>query len=255
MDNLKQVLEKEVENRNCKDELCFEKPDPLYVAKKYNDEYIALICALFGYGNAHSILKFLESLDFSLMEQNEKIISKELQGFYYRFQTNDDVINFFIALKRLKHKDLLQNIFLQGYCKENSVLEGIDKIIHSVSEELENFSEGLRFLVGTPMKRDRNYKIKLAGNGAYKRYNMFLRWMVRCDNLDIGLWKNVDKKDLVIPLDTHTFKVSRKLGLLTRKTYDLKAAVELTNKLKEFDPSDPVKYDFALYRLGQEKII
>jgi uncharacterized protein (TIGR02757 family) len=113
----------------------------------------------------------------------------------------------------------------------------------------------LKFLVGTSMKRDKNYKIKLFSNGAYKRYNMFLRWMVRDDNLDIGLWKKVDTKDLIIPLDTHTFKVSQKLGLLSRKTYDLKAAVELTNKLKEFDPNDPVKYDFALYRLGQEKII
>jgi uncharacterized protein (TIGR02757 family) len=255
MKNLKQLLENEVQNRNCIDELCYEKPDPLFIAKRYDDEYIALICALFGYGNAHSIIKFLDSLDFSLIEQNEKIIFKELQGFYYRFQSSDDVINFFIALKRLKEKNSLEDIFIQGYNKQNSVLEGIDKIIHSVSEELENYSEGLKFLVGTSMKRDKNYKIKLFSNGAYKRYNMFLRWMVRDDNLDMGLWKKVDTKDLIIPLDTHTFKVSQKLGLLSRKTYDLKAAVELTNKLKEFDPNDPVKYDFALYRLGQEKII
>jgi uncharacterized protein (TIGR02757 family) len=255
MDNLKQILEKEVQNRNSIEELCIEKPDPLFVAKRYNDEYIALICALFGYGNAHSILKFLNSLDFSLLDKNEKIISQKLQGFYYRFQTSDDVVNFFIALKRLKQKDTLQNIFLQGYKKENSVLEGIDQIIHSVSAEFKNYSEGLRFLVGTPIKRDKNNKIKLAGNGAYKRYNMFLRWMVRKDNLDMGLWEKVDKKDLIIPLDTHTFTVSRKLGLLRRKTYDLKAAVLLTEKLKKFDNNDPVKYDFALYRLGQEKII
>ena len=84
---------------------------------------------------------------------------------------------------------------------------------------------------------------------------MFLRWMARCDNLDMGLWKNVDKKDLILPLDTHTFKVSQKLGLLERKTYDLKSAVLVTDKLKEFDREDPVKYDFAIYRLGQEKII
>ncbi len=255
MKNIKQLLENEVKNRNCKDELCYEKPDPLFIAKRYNDEYIALICALFGYGNATAIIKFLDSLDFSLLEQNEKIIFKELQGFYYRFQTTQDVIDIFIALKRLKEKKSLEEIFLQGYNKQNSVLEGIDTIIHAVSEEFENSNESLRFLVGTPMKRDRNYKIRLARNGAYKRYNMFLRWMVRDDSLDMGLWKNVDKKDLIIPLDTHTFKVSQKLGLMDRKTYDLKAAVMLTEKLKEFDSSDPVKYDFALYRLGQEKII
>jgi len=255
MENLKQLLEKEVKLRNSKDELCFEKPDPLFIAKKYNEEYSALICALFGYGNAHSIIKFLDSLDFNLLDQKEKVIVKELDGFYYRFQNTQDVIDFFIALKRLKQKNSLEDIFYQGYKKENNLLEGIDKIIHSVSEELKNYSDGLRFLVGTPMKRDKNNIIKLAGNGAYKRYNMFLRWMVRSDNLDIGLWKSVKKKDLIIPLDTHTFKVSQKLGLLNRKTYDLKAAILLTEKLKEFDSNDPVKYDFALYRLGQEKII
>ena len=89
----------------------------------------------------------------------------------------------------------------------------------------------------------------------YKRWNMYIRWMVRCDNIDFGLWKRVSKSDLIIPLDTHTFKVSKKLGLINRKTYDYKAAVLLTQKLKEFDKNDPVKYDFALYRLGQEGVV
>jgi uncharacterized protein (TIGR02757 family) len=83
---------------------------------------------------------------------------------------------------------------------------------------------------------------------------MFLRWMVRSDSLDMGLWKRIDKSRLVIPLDTHTFHVSRRLGLLKRKTCDMKAALELTEQLRKFDPEDPVKYDFALYRLGQEKL-
>ena len=84
---------------------------------------------------------------------------------------------------------------------------------------------------------------------------MFLRWMVRKDELDLGFWKGIDKKDLILPLDTHTFKVSQKLGLLKRKTYDLKSAIEISKKLKEFDKNDPIKYDFALYRIGQEKIL
>ncbi|MGB5791469.1 DUF2400 family protein, partial [Poseidonibacter sp.] len=73
--------------------------------------------------------------------------------------------------------------------------------------------------------------------------------------LDMGLWSGIDKKDLLLPLDTHTFKVSQKLGLLTRKTYDLKSAILITEKLREFDDADPIKYDFALYRIGQEKIL
>ena len=84
---------------------------------------------------------------------------------------------------------------------------------------------------------------------------MFLRWMVRNDNLDMGLWKNVNTKDLILPLDTHTFKVSQKLGLLTRKTYDLQSAVLITEELKKFNNEDPMCYDFALYRIGQEKLL
>lgn len=75
------------------------------------------------------------------------------------------------------------------------------------------------------------------------------------DCLDLGLWKNVRTADLILPLDTHTFKVSQKLGLLERKNYDLKSALLITQKLKEFDVFDPIKYDFALYRLGQEKLL
>lgn len=82
---------------------------------------------------------------------------------------------------------------------------------------------------------------------------MYLRWMVRKDRLDLGLFKKIDKKDLLIPLDTHTHKVALAFCLMQRKTYDFKAVLELTQKLKEFDNLDPIKYDFALYRLGQSK--
>ena len=84
---------------------------------------------------------------------------------------------------------------------------------------------------------------------------MYLRWMVRKDALDMGLWSKIDKKDLLIPLDTHTFKMSQKLKLLKRKSYDMKAVHELTERFRKWDPYDPVKYDFALYRLGQEKLL
>jgi uncharacterized protein (TIGR02757 family) len=114
-------------------------------------------------------------------------------------------------------------------------------------------SRGYKFLISSPLKRDKQNNIKQVGNSPYKRYNMFLRWAVRKDNLDMGLWSDISTKDLILPLDTHTFKIGQKLGLLKRKTYDLKSAILLTNKLKEFDKNDPVKYDFAIYRLGQEK--
>ncbi|BFU76886.1 TIGR02757 family protein [Arcobacter sp. 15-2] len=255
MENIKQLLDKEVKKRNSLNELTKETPDPLMIAQKNNDEYIALICALFSYGNAHQIVKFLSSLDFNLLEESEECIEKELSNHYYRFQKSSDVIALFIAIKRLKAQDSLENIFRKGYDKNHDVLEGISKIIQNVEEVYAYNSEGYKFLVGTSPKRDKTGHIKQIGNSCYKRYNMFLRWMVRDDNLDMGLWKNVDKKDLILPLDTHTFKVSLKLGLLKRKTYDLKSAILITEALKKFNNEDPIIYDFALYRIGQEKIV
>ena len=253
MQDTKALLDKEVEFRNSKAELSFDKPDPLLIASRYKNEYISLICALFAYGNAKHIVKFLDQLNFTLLKQSETTIKKEIKSLY-RFQSNKDVVNFFITIKRLQNKDNLEDIFNIGYKKENSILEGIDSIINHILNINDYYSDGYKFLVGMPLKRDKNGIIKHIGNSPYKRYNMFLRWMVRSDNLDLGLWKTVDKKDLILPLDTHTFKMSQKLGLLSRKTYDLKSAILITQKLKEFDADDPIKYDFALYRIGQEKI-
>lgn len=109
-------------------------------------------------------------------------------------------------------------------------------------------SHGLDFLIG----RESNFS---PAGSPLKRWNMFLRWMVRRDCIDLGRWEGaVSAADLILPLDTHTFNVSRKLGLLRRKSYDLGAALEITKNLATLCPSDPVKYDFAIYRIGQERL-
>ncbi|XPV69780.1 MAG: TIGR02757 family protein [Halarcobacter sp.] len=251
---IKELLDKEVICRDSICELSYEKPDPLLVASRYKDEYAILLCALFAYGKASLIVKFLDSFDFSLLDEREEKIEKELDRFYYRFQNNQDIKNIFIAFRRLKQEDSLNSFFYETYKKDNCVLDGIDNVIKKINSKIQYTSQGFTFLVSSPLKRDKNGFIKEIGNAPYKRWNMFLRWMVRDDSLDMGLWKNIDKKNLILPLDTHTFKVSQKLGLLDRKTYDLKSAILVTNKLKEFDINDPIKYDFALYRIGQEKL-
>ncbi|MCK5854780.1 MAG: TIGR02757 family protein, partial [Sulfurovaceae bacterium] len=216
-------------------------------ASRYQDESISLICALFAYGNVKAIIKFLDSLDFALLQASDKKIKKELSAHYYRFQKSEDIVALFIALKRLKEVDSIENIFYTGYKKEHNILDGLWSFITKIKEIYPHGSRGYSFLIGSVPK-------KINQAGAYKRYLMYLRWMVRKDELDMGLWSKIDKKYLLMPLDTHTFKVSQKLGLLTRKTYDMRATIELTNKLKTFDAHDPIKYDFALYRLGQEGI-
>ena len=91
LSEVKSLLDREVEVRNSTLELSYKKPDPLFIASQYNDESIALICALFGYGNAGLIVQFLESLDFFLIDSSEDKIQKALASHYYRFQRSDDV--------------------------------------------------------------------------------------------------------------------------------------------------------------------
>lgn len=249
MIDIKQRLDKEVEYRNSIDEVSFDKPDPILIASRYKDEYISLICALFAYGKASLIVKFLDSLDFELLKKDEDSIKKELNR-YYRFQTPQDVVEFFITIKRLKQIDSIENIVTNGYKQEQNILDGLYAIINTIDKLNDYNSQGYRFLIGNLPN-----KSKLIGQSPHKRWNMYFRWMVRKDNIDLGLWSGIDKKDLLLPLDTHTHKVSQKLGLLDRKNYDLKSAMLITQKLREFDPLDPIKYDFAIYRLGQEMIV
>ncbi len=247
LEHIKKRLEEELKSRDNSYELSYDKPDPLMVAKRYNDEYIALISALFAYGNARLIVKFLDSLNFELLNESEEVIKKELSSFYYRFQKPQDVIDIFLTFKRLKELDSIENIVYSGYKKEENLLDGLWNLIDTIRSLHLSNSHGFNFYFLNRAK-------KIVGAGTYKRYFMYFRWMVRKSNLDMGLWSKIDKKDLIMPLDTHSFNVSRRLGLLERKSCDLKATLELTNTLKEFDPTDPVKYDFALYRLGQEKL-
>ena len=246
--DIKKRLDLEVEKRNSIDEVSEDKLDPILVAHRYNDSTISLICALFAYGNVKQIVKFLNSLDFRLLQKGDDEIKESLKNHYYRFQKADDIVALFIALKRLNEKTTLQELFKRGYEKNRDVIDGINTLIAYINELYPHSSQGYNFLIS-------KVTTKTKGAGALKRWMMFLRWMVRDDNIDMGLWSDIDKSDLIIPLDTHTFNVSKKLGLLKRKTYDLQAAIELTETLKGFDNSDPLKYDFAIYRLGQEKLV
>ena len=187
--DIKILLDQEVEKRNRDTELSYEKPDPLFIASKYQDESIALICALFGYGNAGLIVKFLDSLDFSLLEVSEEKIQKTCASCYYRFQKPDDVAALFIALRRLKGVDSIEDIFYTGYKKEHNVLDGLWYFIETLQNIYPRETQGYRFLTGTLPKN-----IKAAGT--YKRYMMYLRWMVRKDLLDMGLWSKIEKKIL-----------------------------------------------------------
>lgn len=243
--NLRNLLEFHANLKNC-DENLFSAPDPLQVAKRYNEPNIALICALFAYGNAKMIVKFLNSLNFELLNESEDEIRKFYKHHKYRFQSVRDVCEIFITHKRLINEANIEKIVKNGI-KNGEIIWGVRELMKKIYSLNTYRSFGYEFYFGkiftaTPIS-------------PYKRYNMYLRWMVRDSDIDLGLFKSIDKKILLIPLDTHTHKVALNLGLLKRKSYDFGAVLELTQKLRSFDPNDPIKYDFALYRLGQSKEI
>lgn len=244
--DLKALLEAQMRLRNSETEISYERPDPMLVARRYKEPYSALACALFAYGRADVIVRFLDTLDFTLIDAEENDIKKAFTMHYYRFQNSEDVMQFFLTLRRLKLECDMESLFTGAYEQDHSVLDGMNAIITKMQSLNAYGSRGYRFLTGSPVKR-------FKGGAPMKRWMMFLRWMVREDAIDFGFWRGVNKADLLMPLDTHTFAVSRRLGLLRRKVYDLQSVVELTKTLACFDADDPVKYDFALYRIGQEQ--
>ncbi|MBI5846459.1 MAG: TIGR02757 family protein [Nitrospirae bacterium] len=182
-------------------------------------------------------------LHFSVARQ-----AKRFQGIQYRFNRNEDIICLLFILKTILRKERsLENIFVKHYRNTD-----------------ENIGNGLaammdRFLsVDTTKIYGRNIKPSgllqffpsPAKGSTCKRSTLFLRWMIRDKDIDFGIWKRIPKDKLVIPLDTHIMKISRCLGFTKRNSADWKTAVEITGALKQFDPKDPLKYDFALCHHG-----
>lgn len=243
MQKLKAILDFELKIKSTKENL-FSNPDPLQIASKFNNPHKALICALFSYGNAGQIVKFLSKLDFEILNLKEEEIKKEIlnKNLLYRFQNPTDIAEIFITFKRLMDYDLEEIIF-EDFQKTGQIIDGINALIKKIYSLNDFSSQGFNFYFGKSFLK--------APKSPYKRYNMWLRWMVRSSDIDLGLFTKIPKSALILPLDTHTHKVSLALGLCQRKTYDFKAALEITQNLRKFDEFDPIKYDFALYRLGQ----
>lgn len=147
--------------------------------------------------------------------------------------------------------------FLQALAHIYRTKGGLEKIFTQAYQQHQDMFQVLRcwyneFTALPAEKRVLRHIANVEKGSAAKRVNMFLRWMVRRDasGIDFGLWKSIPPAALLIPLDLHTGNVSRNLGLLHRKQNDAQAVAELTEQLREFDPVDPIRYDFALFGLG-----
>jgi len=139
--------------------------------------------------------------------------------------------------------------FLQWYYRENESLETAFIVTEDMKSSLSAFKD-LFFHLDNAPQRTQKHIASPARKSTCKRLNMFLRWMVRKDGVDLGLWNKISTSQLMIPLDVHVERVARQLNLIKRKQRDWSTVEELTSTLRQFDPEDPVKYDFALFGLG-----
>lgn len=234
--------------------------DPLEFPHRYaaplDREVVGLLASSLAYGNVKSIRRSVERVLEALGEGpgarairvDAKELLRKLHGFRHRWTRARDVACLLVlAGQMIEERGSIGGFFAESY------VEG------DMGGSLRRFSERALALDHGGLYRSRALP-KNAGvrfffpsplTGAAKRLNMYLRWMARPDDgVDLGLWSFVPTRDLVIPLDTHIFRIGRHLGFTSRKTPGFRAAIDITRSLARFDPEDPVKYDFALSRLG-----
>jgi len=245
--NLREFLEEKVLQYNTPD---FIELDPIQIPHRYSKkediEIAGFLTATISWGNRTSIIKNARRMmeymgnsphDFVLNHQDNNL--KKMEGFVHRTFNSTDLLTFISALQYLyRHHGGLEGIFTK----------------HQTPESLQPAIFQLKqlFFSVPHLDRTRKHVSDPESGSAAKRINMFLRWMVRRDDagVDFGLWKNIPPSILSCPLDVHSGNVARKLGLLQRKQNDAKAVIELDAALRKLDPSDPAKYDFALFGLG-----
>tara|TARA_B110000037_G_scaffold188288_1_gene219519 strand:+ start:44353 stop:45108 length:756 start_codon:yes stop_codon:yes gene_type:complete len=216
---------------------------PHLFSKKEDIESIGLIMATISWGQRKTIIKnghqLVDLMGHSPFDFIMNASSKDLDSFHFVHRTfNTDDLRFFILGLR------------SIYEKSNGGLEAAFNTGKSMGERIYGFRQAM--LETAHDKRSEKHISNPLSGSASKRINMYLRWMVRNDNkgVDFGIWSGISPSELYIPLDVHTGNVARKLGLIKRKANDWKALEELMVFVRNFDPKDPCKYDYALFGLG-----
>ncbi|MDT8304045.1 MAG: TIGR02757 family protein [Sedimentisphaerales bacterium] len=251
---IKSVLDKLYKKYNHRDLI---KPDPLQFVYRYDNpsdrEIVALLSADLAYGRVEQIQKSLTNLfermgksPYEFVRGFGKAERKKLNGFKHRFNTDQDISDLLMLLRKvLNQYTSIEAFFVQGYNPDDiNIIPTLSKFCNSLldiyaCEHSGKTSRGLNYLLVNP-----------ANGSACKRLNLFLRWMIRDDDVDTGQWKSIDKAKLIVPIDVHMGRLCKILGFYNRKVVSLSTAVKITECFAEIEPADPVKYDFALSRIG-----
>jgi uncharacterized protein (TIGR02757 family) len=260
----------------------FIKNDPVSIphlfSKKQDIEIMGFWAATLAWGQRITIINkckelitLMDGAPYDFIINHEEPDLKKLLHFKHRTFNDVDTL-YFISFFRYHYSkyDSLEEAFVpQGVMLRHSKHEGKGLSAHPSTElrmtpnaqqdsTVEHALNHFRFyffsLPDYP-HRTKKHVSAPSQKSTCKRLNMFLRWMVRKDDfgVDFGIWNKLKPSELIMPCDLHVDRVARKLNLITRKQTDWQTAIELTERLKEFDPSDPVKYDFALFALGIEE--
>jgi uncharacterized protein (TIGR02757 family) len=226
-------------------------PDPLQLVLRYEDprdqEVAGLLAAAFAYGRADIVVanvgRVLDRMAPSpwlyLATFTPAEGKRRFRGFAHRFHKTPELVALLACVAAaLREHGTLGALFRLGY----------DDNDDDIGPSLARFVDAL---IGKRRTKALDYLLTSPENGsACKRMNLFLRWMVRRTPPDLGIWDFVDPSKLVMPVDTHVHRIATFLGLNDRKSPDWKTARALTDRLALFDPADPVRYDFAICRLG-----
>lgn len=229
--------------------------DPIGLVRRYersaDREVAGWIASAFAYGRAETILANVGGLLAFLGPCPSRSLLRaplsptDLSFFRHRFHGPEEAALLLRVIARVLREAGSIGSFFESRFAESDPDVGnlLDRVSSEVLSWERTGAPAVRFLFPKP-----------SDGSACKRWNLYLRWMVRRDAVDLGLWPGIPARSLVVPTDTHVHRVARRLRLTRRKTADWKTAREITRRLARFDPSDPVKYDFALCRLGMLEI-
>ena len=247
---IKDVLEKLYRKYNRRSLI---KPDPLQFVYRYRRkadmEIAAFLASALAYGRVEQIEKSLAGLlgqmgnsPFEFVQNFDGEQKKKLKSFKHRFTTGDDISDLLKLLQIVLSKfGSVEEFFIQGYSdSDKNIIPALSRFCDLLTAGHNGqMTRGLKHLLADPAK-----------GSVCKRLNLFLRWMVRDDDVDTGLWKVVDKAKLIVPVDVHMARLCKILGFYDRKGVSLSTALEITAGFRQIEPADPVKYDFALSRIG-----
>lgn len=245
--DLKSFLDEKVIQYNTLD---FIESDPVQIphlfSQKEDIEIAGFLSATISWGNrkmiiknAHQMMDLMGNSPFDYVMSHTNTDLERLETFVHRTFNGHDFASF---IKGLQHIYKNHGGLEAAFAKHQEP--------YSMQKSISEFKKTF-FAIEHQNRTQKHISDPINGSAA-KRINMYLRWMCRQESkgVDLGIWKSISPSLLSCPLDVHSGNVARKLGLLTRKQNDGKAVAELDFKLRELDPNDPVKYDFALFGLG-----